>query len=193
MSFDAGKLAFCNVLSGLAMRKAFLRHISSIWKRRWLWSVLSHPWLAKGSTGLSLAQYPRAAISNRGFLGFDQGGVAFRCKVYRRAAAERQQVTTLVTREFICRFLIHVVPRGFHRIRHYGLLVSSTRKDAMVLASRLQGVPLLIEEPEPGKPPDYRPPFRCCGGHMTIIESSARWRHPRALQRPVSSASEDES
>jgi len=92
---------------------------------------------------------------------------------------------TLATDEFIRRFLIHVLPRGFHRIRHYGLLASSTHKDAMALARRLLGVAAPIKEPEPDEPTDHRPPCPCCGGHMTIVEAFARWCRPRA---PPSSA-----
>jgi hypothetical protein len=95
---------------------------------------------------------------------------------------------TLATDEFIRRFLIHVLPRGFHRIRHYGLLASSTHKNAMALARRLLGVAAPVEQPEPDEPPDHRPPCPCCGGHMTIIEAFARWCQPRA---PPSSASLD--
>jgi hypothetical protein len=86
----------------------------------------------------------RVAISNRRLIGFDETGVTFRYKDYRRDGAERQQVMTL-TDEFIRRFLIHVLPRGFHRIRHYGLLASSTHKDTMALARKLLGVAAPIE------------------------------------------------
>ncbi len=128
----------------------------------------------------------RVAISNRRLLGFDETGVTFRYKDYRRPAAERQQVMTLATDEFVRRFLIHVLPRGFHRIRHYGLLASSTHKDTMALARKQLGVAVPVEEPEPDEPPDHRPPCPCCGGPMTIIEAFARWCQPRA---PPSSAS----
>jgi hypothetical protein len=111
--------------------------------------------------------------------------VTFRYKDYRRGGAERQQVMTLATDEFIRRFLIHVLPRGFHRIRHYGLLASSTHKDAMALARKLLGVAAPIEGPEPEEPPDHRPPCPCCGGHMTIIEAFARSYQPRAPPAPA--------
>jgi hypothetical protein len=127
----------------------------------------------------------RVAISNRRLIAFDETGVTFHYKDYRRNGAERQQVMTLATDEFIRRFLINVLPRGFHRIRHYGLLASSSHKEAMALARRLLGVAVPIVEPEPDEPPDHRPPCPCCGGHMTIIEAFARWCQPRA---PPSSA-----
>ena len=70
----------------------------------------------------------RVAISNRRLIAFDESGVTFRYKDYRRDGAERQQAMTLAADEFIRRFLLHVLPRGFHRIRHYGLLAGSARK-----------------------------------------------------------------
>lgn len=83
------------------------------------------------------------------------------------------------------RFLIPVLPRGFHRIRYYCLLASSTHKDAMALARKLLGVAAPIMEPGPDEPPDHRPPCPFCGGHMTIIETFAHWCHPRALPAPA--------
>jgi hypothetical protein len=178
--FDAGKLAFFGAQAHLAARKAFLRHLSPIRKKRWV--VYAKPPFAGPQAVLAyLSRYThRVAISNRRLLGFDETGVMFRYKDYRRAAAERQQVMTLATDEFIRRFLLHVLPRGFHRIRHYGLLASSAHKGTMALARRLLGVAAPVEEPEPGEQPDHRPPCPCCGGHMTIIETFARWRQPRA-------------
>lgn len=122
----------------------------------------------------------RVAISNRRLVGFDEAAVTFRYKDYRRDGDERQQVMTLATDEVIRRFLIHVLPRGFHRIRQYGLLASSTHKGAMALARRLLGVALPVEAPEPDEPHNHRPPCPCCGGHMTFVETFARWRLPRA-------------
>ena len=87
---------------------------------------------------------------------------------------------TLATDAFIQRFLLHVLPRGFHRIRHYGLLAGSARKASLALARKLLEV-----APEPAndttaEPDDYRPPCPCCGGHMIIIETFERWQQPRA-------------
>jgi hypothetical protein len=122
----------------------------------------------------------RVAISNRRLLAFDGNGVTFRYKDYKRDGPERQRVMTLATDAFIQRFLLHVLPRGFHRIRHYGLLAGSARKASLALARRLLEV-----APEPAndnadKPDDYRPPCPCCGGHMIIIETFERWQQPRA-------------
>jgi hypothetical protein len=181
-------LAFFSALAGLATRRAFLRHLSPIRKKRWV--VYAKPPFAGPQTVLAyLSRYThRVAISNRRLIAFDEGGVTFRYKDYRRTGPERRQVMTLATDEFIRRFLIHVLPRGFHRIRHYGLLASSTHKDAMAVARRLLGVAAPILEPEPDEPPDYRPPCPCCGGHMTIIETFARWYQSRAPPAPASVA-----
>jgi hypothetical protein len=69
----------------------------------------------------------RAAIANSRLIGFDHANVTFRWKDYRADGSDRQKVMTLATGEFIRRFLIHVLPQGFHRIRHCGLLASGHR------------------------------------------------------------------
>jgi hypothetical protein len=122
----------------------------------------------------------RVAISNRRLVAFDETGVTFRYKDYRRDGPERQRVMTLAPHEFIRRFLLHVLPRGFHRIRHYGLLASSARKANIARARELLAV---APPPETGavpEPLDWLPPCPCCGGRMTIIETFGRWRQPRA-------------
>ena len=81
----------------------------------------------------------RVAISNSRLLRVDQTGVTFRYKDYRRGGADRQQVMTLATDEFVRRFLLHVLPKGFHRIRHYGLLASATRKVVLNRVRELLG------------------------------------------------------
>jgi hypothetical protein len=86
---------------------------------------------------------------------------------------------TLATDEFICRFLLHVLPRGFHRIRHYGLLASSARKASLARARELLSVAASPDDDTPGDPEDFRPPCPCCGGRMIVIEVFERWRQPR--------------
>jgi hypothetical protein len=106
--------------------------------------------------------------------------VTYRYKDYRRNGFERQQVMTLTANEFIRRFLLHVLPKGFHRIRHYGLLASGTRKEHLERARHFLAVapPAALEVP--GEPPDTRPLCPCCGGRMVVIEIFERWRQPRA-------------
>jgi hypothetical protein len=177
--FDADKLSFFSTLAGLATRKAFLRYLSPIRRKRWV--VYAKPPFAGPQAVLAyLSRYThRVAISNRRLIAFDETGVTFRYKDYRRDGGERQQVTTLATDEFIRRFLIHVLPRGFHRIRHYGLLASTTRKESLARAREILAV---APKPEPAikaehiepDPPDHRPHCPCCGGRMSIIEIITR-------------------
>jgi hypothetical protein len=86
---------------------------------------------------------------------------------------------TLVVDEFIRRFMIHVLPRGFHRIRHYGLLAGSARKASLALARELLEGVAPPDADTPVGPDDYRPPCPCCGGRMIIIETFERWKQPR--------------
>jgi hypothetical protein len=110
---------------------------------------------------------------------------------YRAEGRHRQKVMTLTTAEFIRRFLIHVLPQGFHRIRHYGLLASGTRADNIARARRLLDVQ--ATQPEAGdtngaeanEPKPLSHPCPCCGGRMIIIERFRRGSSPR--YRPATS------
>ena len=175
----AGRLAFFGSLAHLIDRHAFQRHLAPVKKQRWV--VYAKPPFAGPQAVLAyLSRYThRVAISNRRLIAFDETGVTFRFKDYRLDGPNRQRVMTLATDEFIRRFLLHVLPRGFHRIRHYGLLAGSARKACLERARRLLAVaPPANNEPE--EIDDYRPPCPCCGGHMVVIETFARWRQPRA-------------
>jgi len=178
--YDASRLAFFGSLAPLADRRAFLRHLSPVRKKRWV--VYAKPPFAGPEAVLAyLSRYThRVAISNRRLLAFDETGVTFRYKDYRRSAPERQQVMTLAADEFIRRFLLHVLPRGFHRIRHYGLLAGTARKASLALARELLAVAPPPNDDTSEEPLDTRPPCPCCGGRMIVIETFARWRQPRA-------------
>jgi hypothetical protein len=128
-----------------------------------------------------LARYThRVAISNSRLVALDQRGVTFRYKDYRRDGQARYRTMSLSADEFIRRFLLHVLPKGFHRIRHYGLLASASCKTNIARAREL------IAAPMPGLDPpaahdtadphttDHRPPCPCCGGRMIIVEVFAR-------------------
>ena len=175
-----GRLAFFGRLVELAKQRAFLRHLAPVRKKRWV--VYAKPPFAGPEAVLAyLSRYThRVAISNRRLTAFDEAGVTFRYKDYRRSAPERQQVMTLAADEFIRRFLLHVLPRGFHRIRHYGLLASATRKASIARARELLGIATPPEAIEPEEPIDTRPSCPCCGGHMIVIETFERRRQPRA-------------
>ncbi|NMA97878.1 MAG: IS91 family transposase, partial [Phyllobacteriaceae bacterium] len=121
------------------------------------------------------------AISNSRLIAFDGNEVTFRYKDYRCSGAERQRVMTLAADEFIRRFLVHVLPRGFHRIRHYGLLAGSARKDCLAqVRSLLEVAPAPDDAGGTQETADPRPPCPCCGGTMVIIETFARGCRPRA-------------
>lgn len=121
----------------------------------------------------------QAALSVGRLIALDESGVTFRYKDYRRDGADRQQVMTLAPDEFIRRFLLHVLPRGFHRIRHYGLLAGSARKASLTLARQLLNVAAPPDDDTPDEPDDFRPLCPCCGGRMIVIEMFERWRQPR--------------
>ena len=177
---DAGRLAFYGSMTGLADRRTFLRHLAPVRKKRWV--VYAKPPFAGPEAVLAyLSRYThRVAISNRRLVAFDENGVTFRCKDYRRDGAERHRIMTLIADEFIRRFLLHVLPRGFHRIRHYGLLASAARKKNLALARTLLEVPSEPDVPTPETSLDTCPPCPCCGGRMIIIETFERWGQPRA-------------
>jgi Putative transposase/Transposase zinc-binding domain len=177
---DAGQLAFFGTMAHLADRRAFLRHLAPVRKKHWV--VYAKPPFAGPEAVLAyLSRYThRVAISNRRLIASDEAGVTFRYKDYRRDGADRQQVMTLAADEFIRRFLLHVLPRGFHRIRHYGLLAGSTRRTHLALARELMAVAAPPDDDVGQEPVDARPPCRCCGGHMVIVETFERWRQPRA-------------
>ena len=187
---DAGRLAFFGSMAHLADRHAFLRHLAPVRKKRWV--VYAKPPFAGPEAVLAyLSRYThRVAIANSRLIAFSQAGVTFRYKDYRRDGPERQRVMTLPPHAFIRRFLLHVLPHGFHRIRHYGLLASSARKASIARARELLAVAPPPEPAEVPEPLDWLPPCPCCGGRMTIIETFGRWRQPRAPPHvPASTAS----
>lgn len=177
---DAGRLGFFGTLAHLRDRQAFLHHLAPVRKKRWV-VYAKAPFAGPEAVLAYLSRYThRVAISNRRLIAFDETGVTFRYKDYRRDEADRQQVMTLAIDEFIRRFLLHVLPRGFHRIRHYGLLASSARKTSIARARELLCVAPTPDDDDQDEPHDFRPSCPCCGGRMIVIEVFERWRQPRA-------------
>jgi hypothetical protein len=121
----------------------------------------------------------RVAIANSRLITFDQQGVTFKWKDYRVEGRERYKPMTLATDEFIRRFLIHVLPKGFHRIRHYGLFAKSSCADNIAHAREL----LTVAKPEGNPTAAAVDPSKsicpCCGGRMIIIEVFERGTTPR--------------
>jgi hypothetical protein len=133
----------------------------------------------------------RVAISNRRLIACDHTGVTFSYKDYRADGPARYKVMTLAAHEFIRRFLTHVLPKAFHRIRHYGLFANGNRAANIAQARELLAVPPRMTEPdtdapsEPDQPRVLPQPCPCCGGRMIIIEVFERGCSPRT--RPTSS------
>jgi Putative transposase len=132
-------------------------------------------------------------ISNRRLVSADENGVTFKYKDYRIEGPARYKTMTLTTDEFIRRFLIHVLPKGFHRIRHYGLLANGNRSENIAHARELLAVPARPKETETPeaalKQPGVLPrPCPCCGGRMIIIETFARGCGPEYRPTPPPAA-----
>jgi hypothetical protein len=183
----AGKIAFFGQSERLGDRRAFVRHVGPLRSKKWH-VYAKAPFAGPEAVLGYLSRYThRVAISNRRLVAFDNDGVTFRYKDYRRTGSECQQVMTLHPHEFMRRFLLHVLPRGFHRIRHYGLLASGTRKANLARARELLAVTPPPEPVEAEEPSDPLHPCPCCGGRMRIIETFGRWSQPRAPpQAPTS-------
>jgi hypothetical protein len=182
---DAGQLGFFGSIAHLAERRAFLRHMAPARKKRWV--VYAKPPFAGPEAVLAyLSRYThRIAISSSRLIRHDETGVTFRYKDYRRAGADRQQIMTLSADEFIRRFLLHVLPKGFHRIRHYGLLAGATRKVRLSQIRHLLRMAPALADAAALDPPDTRPLCPCCGGRMVIIETFERQHQPRAPPTPT--------
>jgi hypothetical protein len=175
----AGKLVFFGKLVGLSDRRAFLRHLAPVRRKRWV-VYAKAPFAGPEAVLAYLSRYThRVAISNSRLIAFDQTSVTFRYKNYRCSGADRQQVMTIAANEFIRRFLLHVLPRGFHRIRHYGLLAGSARKANIACVRGLLNAAPPPDQATAEDPADVRPPCPCCGGRMIVIEIFQRWRQPR--------------
>ncbi len=131
----------------------------------------------------------RVAIANSRLIAFDDRGVSFKWKDYRAKGCVRRKVMTLEVDEFIRRFLIHVLPSGFHRIRHYGLFANGNRAENLSRARELLYLPEQQEEPDTVADTDeaqtLAQPCPCCGGRMIIIETFERGCTPRAPPTPL--------
>ena len=125
----------------------------------------------------------RVAIANSRLIACDDNSVIFRWKDYRAKGRERMKVMTLASDEFIRRFLIHVLPSGFHRIRHFGLFANGGRAENLARVRNLLGVQATQDEPgdadaSADEPPTSLLPCSRCGGRMIIIETFDRGSTP---------------
>jgi hypothetical protein len=182
----AGKLAFFGNLSELANPVTFEAHLVPLRKTNWV--VYAKPPFGGPEAVLAyLSRYThRVAISNHRLISADADAVAFLWKDYRIKRGDRMKVMRLPTDEFIRRFLIHVLPPGFHRIRHAGFLANGTRRDRITKIRRL-----LDAQPEPDQgvsddpdDPNARQPCPKCGGAMIVIEIFTRGQTPKSRAPP---------
>ena len=173
----AGQLQFFGRHTHLTEHKAFAVYLAPLRKLKWY--VYSKPPFGGPEAVLAyLSRYThRVAISNRRLIAFDENGVTFSYKDYRADGRARYKVMTLAAHEFIRRFLIHVLPDGFHRIRHYGLFASAAHADNLAQARELLNAP--APQTDPGEPPMLSHPCPRCGGRMIIIETFERGSTPR--------------
>ena len=182
---QAGQLHFFNDHAVLADEAAFDRYLEPLRKVEWV--VYAKEPLAGPRAVLSyLSRYThRVAISNRRLVAADHRDVSFKWKDYRVNGSARYKTMTLPTHEFIRRFLMHVLPKGFHRIRHYGLLANGNRAANVARARELLEVPVQDQAPDaeslvkPGEPNLPVHPCPCCGGPMVIIETFEPGQTPR--------------
>jgi hypothetical protein len=182
---DAGELKFFNTHSGLADRATFKRFLGPLRHIDWV-VYCKAPFAGPEAVLRYLSRYThRIAISNRRLVSANDGGIAFRWKDYREDGLARWKTMRLSPAEFIRRFLIHVLPKGFHRIRHYGLLANGRRAESLAKTRELLSVRPRVVEPEEDKanqPDEPRvAPCPCprCGARMLVIEVLARGCEPR--------------
>ena len=192
-AYAAGRLAFFGELEALRHRQAFAAHLAPLSRKKWFLYVKPPPSAEPEAVLTYLARYThRVAISNSRLVSLDERGVTFRYKDYRRNGQARFRTMTLAPDEFIRRFLLHVLPKGFHRIRHYGLFASATCKTNIARARELIAAPAPASDPpehddaglDAGVHADHRPPCPCCGGRMIIVETFERYAAPRGPPSP---------
>jgi hypothetical protein len=185
------RLKFFGDHQALANPQAFATYLAPLRRAEWV-VYAKRPFGGPQAVLAYLSRYThRVAIANSRLIASDHTRVTFRWKDYRADGRDRQKLMTLATGEFIRRFLIHVLPQGFHRIRHYGLFASGARADNIAQARRLLDVP--AEQPaasdtncaEANEPKLTTHPCPCCGGRMVIIETFKRGASPR--YRPAAS------
>jgi hypothetical protein len=176
---DAGQLQFFGDHVRLADKAAFNDYLTPLRKVDWV-VYAKEPFAGPEEVLRYLSRYThRIAISNRRLVSAGENGVSFKYKDYRIEGPSRYKTMTLETDEFIRRFLTHVLPKGFHRIRHYGLLANGNRAANIAHARVLLAMPSRPKEPEPPEAALDEPrvlprPCPCCGGRMIIIETFAR-------------------
>jgi hypothetical protein len=159
--------------------QAFAAYLAPLRKAEWV-VYSKRPFGGPAAVLAYLSRYThRVAISNSRLIAFDHAGVTFRWKDYRIKGRDRFKLMTLAPGEFIRRFLIHVLPKGFHRIRHYGLLAKAFCADNIAHARELLAVAKPESQPAAAAVDHNKPTCPCCGGRMIVIEVFERGATPR--------------
>jgi hypothetical protein len=185
-----GRLAFFADLAPLADPGAFAALLAPLRRSEWV-VYAKRPFAGPEAVLAYLSRYThRVAIANSRLLAMDERGVSFRWKDYRARAGARAgegiKTMTLSADEFIRRFLLHVLPDGFHRIRHYGLFASGTRAAAIATIRALLAPASSPDRADPPPARDEQPAplaCSCCGGRLLIVERFRRGEPPRL--RPI--------
>jgi Putative transposase len=180
---QAGRLQFLGSHAHLIDAKAFAAFLAPLRKKRWF-VYAKRPFAGPKAVLAYLSRYThRVAISNRRLIAINEHSVTFKVKNYRIDGPGRYTTMTLDVREFIRRFFIHVLPKGFHRIRHHGLLASGNRAETIARARELLGLATPVAEEaveiDPAVAQVLAQPCPCCGGRMFIIETFEAGCQPR--------------
>ena len=179
-----GQLHFFGEHADLADPATFADWLAPLRQCEWV-VYAKRPFAGPAAVLAYLSRYThRVAIANSRLLALDERGVTFRWKDYRAEGRTRHKTMSLSSAEFMRRFLLHVLPGGFHRIRHYGLLANARRKSNLATARTLlhQPAPAVAHSSEaPTGTGHAQPTFRCrhCGAPMLILETLARVPHIR--------------
>lgn len=171
-----GQLQFFGEYTGLADRATFARCLAPLRICEWV-VYAKRPFAGPKAVLEYLSRYThRVAISNQRLVTFDQRGVTFRWKDYRAKGRTRYKTMTLEVGEFMRRFLLHVLPGGFHRIRHYGLLANPVRRASLTKVRELLRVAPEISPSPDDAVTETWPVFICrhCGAPMIVIDILAR-------------------
>jgi hypothetical protein len=175
--YAAGELQFFSDLNRLNDKDTFERHLAPLRRSEWV-VYAKRPFAGPAQVLAYLARYThRVAISNRRLTDIGEDHVSFRWKDYRQNGRSRSKVMRLAAGEFMRRFLLHVLPEGFHRIRHYGLFANGHRADKLLLCRTLLDMPPAAigdddgDDDHSGNADADLPACPCCGGRMTIVET----------------------
>ena len=184
---QAGRLSFFGDHARLVDAQAFTAFLAPLRKTEWV-VYSKRPFGGPEAVLAYLSRYThRVAIANSRLIAFDEQGVTFNWKDYRIEGRNRYKHMTLATDEFIRRFLIHVLPKGLHRIRHYGLLAKGVCADNIARVRELLVAVNSQSEPTRAAADSSKPSCPCCGGRMIIIEVFERGATPR--HRPTAPTS----